>query len=267
MNSELDRLQSIVARLRAPDGCPWDREQTHESLRPGLIEECYEVVDAINRSDDENLREELGDLLLNVVMHAHMAAERSAFSLDDVMVTVCEKLIRRHPHVFGDVKAEDTATVLKNWDEIKQEERKSKNQVVSSVVDEVPAAFPALLRAEKIQKKAAKVGFDWPDAEPVIDKIHEEVAELVEAMKNRDASAMEDEIGDLFFTVVNLSRKLKLNPELALNASNEKFIRRFKALEARVQADNREVKDLSLPELDAVWDLVKQEHGTPIRNT
>ncbi|MEO6053551.1 MAG: nucleoside triphosphate pyrophosphohydrolase [Chthoniobacterales bacterium] len=259
MSEALDRLRKIVAQLREPDGCPWDREQTHMSLREGLLEECYETIEAINRSDDENLREELGDLLLHVVMHSHIASERSVFTLDDVIVSVCEKLVRRHPHVFGDKKAENSEEVLVQWEDIKRAEKVGAGKT-TTVLGDVPQAFPALVRAQKIQKKAASVGFDWPDAAPVMDKIREETAELAEAMESKDAKAIAEELGDLLFSVVNLARKLKLNAEFTLTEATEKFTRRFERVEKQTEERKLNMKDMSLAELDEIWHTVKNEN-------
>jgi len=247
------RLQEIVARLRAPDGCPWDREQTHESLRPLLIEECYEVIDAIERSDDANLREELGDLLLHIVMHAHMGAERGAFSLEEVAATVCEKMIRRHPHVFGDKLAADSEAVLRQWEQIKRAEKGG----ASGVLDNVADALPALLKAQTVQKKAARVGFDWPDVEPVFGKFAEEVAEVREAIAAGHAASLEAEVGDLLFTAVNLARKLGVDAETALAGSTNRFVSRFQAIERELGSTGRKVEDTPLEELDRIWEKVK----------
>ncbi len=247
----MERLREIVARLRAPGGCPWDREQTHASLRGALIEECYEVIEAIEKSDDANLREELGDLLLHIVMHSQMAAERSAFSLEEVAAEVCEKMIRRHPHVFGDKLASDSEGVLRQWEEIKREEKKER----SGVLDGLPASMPALLRAQNAQKKAGRVGFDWPDAEPVFEKLAEEVAEVREALAEGDRRAIEDEVGDILFTAVNLARKLGVDAETSLTAATNRFIRRFGAVEREL--GDRKMKDTPLEELDRIWDRIK----------
>lgn len=248
--SDVTRLKEIVARLRAPDGCPWDREQTHESLRAALVEECYEAVEAIDRADDANLREELGDLLLHVVMHAHMAGERQAFTFEEVVDGICEKLVRRHPHVFGTDKAEDTTAVLRKWEQIKREEKGER----VSVLDGLPAALPALLRAQNAQKKAARVGFDWEKAEPVLEKIEEEIAELREAVAAGEIRAVEEEMGDLFFSVVNLSRKLSVDSETALVAATNKFIRRFKAVESALAARGIKIEDASPEEMNLLWE-------------
>jgi MazG family protein len=249
--SPLNNLRDIVARLRAPDGCPWDREQTHTSLRGALIEECYEVIDAIERADDANLREELGDLLLHVVMHAQLAGERSAFTLEEVAAEVCEKMVRRHPHVFGDELAEDSATVLRQWEQIKRTEKGKP----SGILDALPTSMPALLRAQNAQKKAARVGFDWPDAEPVFEKMQEEISEVRAALASGDAKAVEDEVGDILFTAVNLARKLHVDAETTLAAATNRFIKRFQAVEREL--GDRKMEDTPLEELDRIWDRIK----------
>jgi len=247
------RLKKIVTRLRAPDGCPWDREQTHSSLRPQLVEECHEAIDAIERSDDENLREELGDLLLQVVMHAEMGAERGAFSLEDIANTVCEKMIRRHPHVFGDKSAADSEAVLRQWEQIKRAEKGG----ASGLLDNIAAALPALLKAQTAQKKAARAGFDWPDIEPVFDKFAEETAEVREAISDGDAAALEAEVGDLLFTAVNLARKLGVDAETALAGSTKRFISRFQGIERELESAGRKFEETPLEELDRIWEKVK----------
>ena len=248
------RLKAIVARLRAPDGCPWDREQTHSSLRALLVEECHEVIDAIERADDSNLREELGDLLLHVVMHAQLANERGAFSLDEIAATICEKMIRRHPHVFGDKLAADSEAVLKQWEQIKREEKGSD----AGLLDGVARSLPALLRSQTLQKKAARVGFDWPDVEPVYDKLAEEIAEIREAVGSSDSAAVEAEIGDLLFSAVNLARKLGVDAETALAGANKRFVSRFRHIEKTLRAEGREVERTSLEELDRLWEQAKR---------
>ena len=249
--SPMERLREIVARLRAPDGCPWDREQTHASLRGALIEECYEVIDAIERADDANLREELGDLLLHVFMHAQMAGERSAFTLEEVAAEICEKMIRRHPHVFGDRLAEDSAAVLKQWEQIKRTEKGKP----AGILDALPHSMPALLRAQNAQKKAARVGFDWPDVEPVFDKMQEEIGEVRAALAAGDSKAVEDEVGDILFTSVNLARKLHVDAETTLAAATNRFIKRFQAVEREL--GDRKMEDTPLKELDEIWDRIK----------
>jgi len=249
----LARLKEIVARLRAPDGCPWDIEQTHESLRAALLEETYELIDAIDNADDANLREELGDLLLHVVMHAQMAGERGAFEFDAVAAEICEKLIRRHPHVFGEQSAADSGEVLRQWEQIKRAEKGDR----SSVLDGLPRALPALMRAQNAQKKAARVGFDWSEAEEVLAKIDEEIAEVRQAMAAASKEAVNEEIGDLLFSVVNLARKSGLDSELSLNVATEKFVARFRAVEKAAAESGRRVEDCTAEELNAYWDAEK----------
>ena len=246
----LDRLRAIVAALRAPGGCPWDREQSHTSLRGGLLEEAYEVVAAIDAADDANLCEELGDLLLQVVFHAQLGAEEGRFDFDAVARGISEKLVRRHPHVFGEAECADSADVLKKWEEIKRAE---KGDVAVSLLDGVSPGLPALLHAEKVQKRVAKVGFDWPDAAPVFDKVREELAELSTAATEEQ----EEELGDVLFSVVNLARKLKINPETALAAANRKFERRFRAIEILARDRGLEMEKMSLADLDVLWEEAK----------
>ncbi|MCX7868586.1 MAG: nucleoside triphosphate pyrophosphohydrolase [Terrimicrobiaceae bacterium] len=257
--SDISRLVEIVARLRAPGGCPWDREQTHESLKGALVEECYEAVEAISRADDRNLREELGDLLLHVVMHSCMAGERQAFTLEEVIEGVCEKLVRRHPHVFADGCASDSGEVLRQWERIKREEKGPQ----ASIMDGLPAALPALLRAQNAQKKAARAGFDWRETAGVLDKIEEECRELREALAAGDASSAAGEIGDLLFSVANLARHAGVDAELALAASTTKFVRRFQAMEAALASRGRKVEECGLEELDEIWEEVKAREGLP----
>jgi MazG family protein len=258
----VERLRAVAARLRAPDGCPWDREQTHASLRTALLEEAHEVLAAIDAGDDANLREELGDLLLHVVMHAQMASERTGFDLDDVARTACEKMIRRHPHVFGSDGAADTATVLLRWDAIKRQE---KGRPDASRMDGLLDALPALLRAQKAQEKAARAGFDWTSAAGVRAKLREEVDEVCQELDRAtmDAAAVEDEIGDLLFTTVNLARWHGLEAELALRRATDKFVRRFRSVEEHLQAAGRRWEDASPAELDAIWDRIKAAAPVP----
>ncbi|MEO6789225.1 MAG: nucleoside triphosphate pyrophosphohydrolase [Chthoniobacteraceae bacterium] len=250
--SPLDQLLRVMARLRAPDGCPWDREQTHATLRAAVIEEAYEVAAAISSGDDDNLREELGDLLLQVVFHAQMARERGSWDFDTVATGIVEKLVRRHPHVFGSESAADSGAVLKRWEEIKREEKGAQHD---SLLNGISEGLPGLLRAEKAQKRAAKVGFDWNELPPVIAKIREELGE-VEAVLS-DPQKVEDEIGDLLFSVVNLARKLKVDGEVALQKATDKFSSRFRKLEAIASERDLPLERMSLAELDAIWDEVK----------
>jgi MazG family protein len=250
----IDQLRAIVACLRAPEGCPWDREQTHATLRSGLLEEAYEVVAAINNADDANLREELGDLLLQSVFHAQIAAEEGRFDFDHVAREIVEKLIRRHPHVFGEESCADSDEVLRKWDDIKRAE---KGSVAESALDGIPGGLPALLQAQKVQKKAAKVGFDWSEAEPVLAKIREEVAEIEAELAAGDARRIEDEVGDLLFSVVNLARKLKLDAETALHGATAKFSARFRQVESLARSRQLALDTLTLAEHHALWDEVK----------
>ena len=255
----IDQLVAIVARLRAPGGCPWDREQTHASLRGGLLEEAYEVVAAIDAADDENLREELGDLLLQTVFHAQIAEEEGRFRFDDVARGIAEKLVRRHPHVFGEDHCADSAAVLVRWDEIKRAEKGGDAR--HSLLDGVPGALAALLRAEKVQKKAAKVGFDWDAVAPVIAKVREELAEVEAALATHEPGVLEGEIGDLLFSVVNLARHLKINAEVALHRATNKFITRFHAIENLARERSLSLELMSLDEMDALWTEVKRENS------
>jgi len=247
----IERLVEIVSRLRSPEGCPWDREQTHRSLRSALVEECYEVIEAINREDDANLREELGDLLLHVVMHAQMANERGAFRLEDVAMAVCEKLVRRHPHVFAEAKVENVSEVLSQWEQIKRSERGES----ASHMDNLPSALPALLRAQKVQKRAARVGFDWRSSDGVFEKIREELEELRRAAG--DESEREAELGDLLFSVVNLARHLEVDAELALHKATEKFISRFQAMEKSALQAQLPLTAWDAEQLEAAWQKAK----------
>lgn len=257
----IDQLTDIVAKLRGPGGCPWDREQTHASLRAALLEEAHEVVAAIDNRDDANLREELGDLLLQSVFHAQLAAEEGRFTFDDVAREIATKLVRRHPHVFAADHCADSAAVLQRWEEIKRAE---KGDAAASALDGLPGGLPALLHAQKTQKKAARVGFDWPDVEPVFAKLHEEISELRAALTApatdllSPISAIEDELGDLLFTVVNLARKLHLDAETALHRSTRKFSARFRAVEQLATTRGITLEKLTLADLDQLWDEVKR---------
>ena len=253
---ELDPLVKVMSRLRSPDGCPWDIEQSHATLRRYIIEEVYEVLEAIDEQDPTHLCEELGDLLLQIVFHARMAEEAGDFNMQDVVDTVTEKLIRRHPHVFGDISVQDAAEVIVNWDAIKRREKKQKPK---SALDGVPQGLPALLRANKLQMKAAKVGFDWDDIAPVWDKVAEELAELRQAAAVGNPSEIEDELGDVVFAVVNLGRFLGVETEVALNRANNKFSRRFFQVEALLRQQGRKWQELDLAQMDELWLAVKAE--------
>ena len=254
------RLCEIVAQLRAPGGCPWDREQTNESLLPPLIEEAYEVAGAIRAHDDQNLREELGDLILLAVMHSEIANETDRFDIDAVLQEVTAKLIRRHPHVFGTSGVRDAEGVVKQWEAIKHEE---KNDGGGHYLSHLPAALPALMRAQKAQKKAARVNFDWTELSDVVAKVDEELAEAKEAIASRDPEAIADEIGDLLFAVVNLARKSNLDAETALQQATDKFVSRFSRVEDELRARGKKLGEVGLEELDEIWNAHKR--GNPTR--
>ena len=248
-------LVEIMKFLRAPGGCPWDMVQTHESIRSNLIEETYEVIEAIDTKDSELLKEELGDVLLQVVFHAEMSSEENDFDINDVINGICKKLVVRHPHVFGDVKANNSQEALKSWDDVKMQTKSQKKQ--SEAMDSVSKALPSLMRATKIQQKAAKIGFDWDDVSGPLDKIVEETNELKEAIKNGNSQNQAEELGDLLFSVVNVSRFLKVDSEKALYDACNKFTDRFRALEGLAVERGIDVKTASLSELDSLWDEVK----------
>ena len=251
-------LLEIMARLRGENGCPWDRDQTHESIKPYLVEEAYEVLEAIDEQDLAKLKEELGDLLLQIVFHAQMAEEAGAFSMRHVLAAINEKLIRRHPHVFGQRKAETAQEVLFNWEQIKQTERRKWNDR-ASVLDGVPRELPALLRAHRLQEKASRVGFDWTEAQEVFRKVEEELAELRAAMDGREADRVEAELGDLLFALVNLSRFLAVNPEEALRKTIARFIARFRYIEEELSRRGRSLRQATLEEMDALWAEAKAQ--------
>ncbi len=253
---DLRELLRIMARLRSEDGCPWDREQTHRSLKECLVEEAAELCDAIDAGDDENMAEELGDLLLQIVFHCQIAAEEQRFDFSEVARRICEKLIRRHPHVFAEGCLEDAGQVLRQWDWIKRAERQGRNL---SRLHGVPRSLPALHRAHNIQRKAAKIGFDWPSVDGVIDKIEEELAEVREAIEKQDDRAIGEEIGDLLFSVVNLSRYRKHLAEDLLHATIRKFQHRFEKIEKALAEQDRNPEDCSLPELESLWLKAKEE--------
>ena len=246
---------AIMKLLRSPGGCPWDREQTHESIKKNLIEETYEVIEAINKKDSDLLCEELGDLLMQIIFHSVMEEEKGVFDFDDVCDGVSKKLIVRHPHVFGDVKADTSDEVLTNWDAIKNETKGRKT--VSESMQSIPRELPALMRAQKIQSKAAKVGFDWKDISGAIEKIGEETAELKAAVENGDKANQEEELGDLLFSVVNAARFIGCDSEEALTASSDKFFSRFSKVEELAKQRGIDMKSASLEELDRLWDEAK----------
>jgi len=251
------KLYDIVKRLRAPDGCPWDRKQNPYTIRTNLIEEAYECVSAIEEEDNENLEEELGDLLLVVTMIAYMKEQEDRLQLTGVLEHICSKLIRRHPHVFGDAKKETPDEVIEQWNHIKDhvEGKKPKH----SVLERVPRTLPPLERALEIQKKVAKVGFDWDHVSPVWEKLEEEIQEIKTALSGQDVRKIEQEFGDILFTLVNIGRLMNIDPTLALNGTNQKFINRFQELERRLQDQGQKPEDLDLDALDAVWNQIKRE--------
>jgi MazG family protein len=257
-------LLAVMARLRDPEsGCPWDREQTFATIAPYTIEEAYEVADAIERGDMDALRDELGDLLLQVVYHAQMAAESDRFNFSDVVDAVTAKMIRRHPHVFSDPSRRDEFLRDNLWERIKAEEKAERNGAVpASVLDDVPPALPSLTRAVKLQKRAARVGFDWPELTPVIDKAEEELGELKAALADSaagtsDATQVAEEFGDLLFVMANIARHLDVDPETALRSANAKFVRRFHSIEDALSREGRKPEDATLEEMDRLWDAAK----------
>jgi tetrapyrrole methylase family protein/MazG family protein len=255
-NSAFESFQEIVARLRAPDGCPWDREQTHESLRQHLLEESYETLEAIDSGNRNDLREELGDLLLQIVLNAQIAGENKHFNMAQVIDGISTKLINRHPHVFGDFKVEGVGGVLKNWEKLKEAERQQNGNQKKGLLDGAPASLPALAYSHEIQDRAARVGFDWPEIEGVIAKVHEELEEVLAAKTDADR---EGEIGDLAFAVVNLARWLKVDPESALRGSNQRFKKRFSHIEDTARDRGVSLGDLGFEEMDRLWEDAKRK--------
>ncbi len=250
-------LVRIMERLRGPDGCPWDREQTHESIKPYLIEEAYEVAEAIEENNPDELCAELGDLLLQIVFHAEMARAAGLFTIEDVVRGINAKMIRRHPHVFGDAQVRDSEEVLRNWTRIKAEERQSRQD--RSTVSGVPRALPALLRSHRLSEKASGVGFDWERASEVLEKAREEFAELEAAMQAGEPSAVEAELGDLLFALTSVARHLGIHAEDALHRASDRFIRRFRYVEQRLAEQQRTVPEATVEEMNALWDEAKKE--------
>ncbi|NMO97750.1 nucleoside triphosphate pyrophosphohydrolase [Paenibacillus lemnae] len=259
------RLHEIVGVLRSPEGCPWDREQTHESIRKNLIEETYEVLETIDEDDPEHMQEELGDLLLQILLHSQMEEELGTFTVYDVIGTLNDKLIFRHPHVFGENSAKDAEDALQNWEQMKAEEKRRKGLTpeASSVLDGVPRDLPALMKAYKLQKKAAKVGFDWEDLSGVFDKIEEEISELKDAVKqNLPQQEQALELGDLLFAVSNAARFIGADPEAALSATNAKFVTRFRYIENQLAARGADIREASLEDMEALWQEAKRHNGS-----
>lgn len=252
IEATFQQLVNIMEKLRGADGCPWDKEQTHESLKPYLLEEAYEVLETIDEKDFDGLKEELGDLLLQVIFHAQLAREKNHFTIIDVLETINQKLVRRHPHVFGQMEINTSEEQRIHWEHLKKQEGKS------SVLDGVPKASPALLRARRVQQKASTVGFDWEETEQVWKKVTEETAELKEAIDSKNQENIEEEFGDLLFALVNLTRFIKVDPENALRLAVEKFTSRFKRVEKTMEACGKDLRDSTLEEMDAVWNRIKK---------
>lgn len=261
--SSIETLRAIMRALRTPStGCPWDLEQTFSTIAPYTIEEAYEVADAVDRDDMADLKDELGDLLLQVVFHAQMAEESGFFTFNDIVAAIGSKLIRRHPHVFGDEQARTSGAVIGMWERIKAEERAEKTDQTDSgqsVLGDVPLGLPALMRASKLQKCAARVGFDWASAEPVFDKVAEELQELRLAAVSKNVEAIADEIGDLLFAMANLARHLGVEPEESLRRTNSKFINRFRYIEKHLEQSYKNIEDASLDEMDSLWNEAKAQ--------
>ncbi len=265
MSKKFDELTAVMQRLREPNGCPWDIEQTYESLAPYLLEESYEAFDAIQEATEtdntDHLREELGDVLLQIVFHSQIAKERGDFTIDDVAGEVAEKLILRHPHVFGDEKLETANEVLENWDKLKANQRKASGQIEKvklSILDEVPVHFPALLEGQKLTKKAAKVGFDWEDVSQIYEKLNEEIDELNVAISEDSQNHIEEELGDILFVVLNLARKLDVDAETALKKTNRKFRKRFGFIEKELKENGKTLEKSNLEEMEALWIKAKK---------
>ncbi|MFR6290696.1 MAG: nucleoside triphosphate pyrophosphohydrolase [Peptococcaceae bacterium] len=256
MDYDVKPLTDVMNTLLGEQGCPWDKEQTHMSLRRNLLEEAHEVIEAIDCNDMAHLKEELGDVLLQVVFHAKLAEQEQAFNFNDVVEAITQKMIRRHPHIFSDVAADDAETVLANWEEIKKREKAGQPEA-NSIMSKLPPTLPALLKAEKVQQKAHRVGFDWDDIQGPKDKIQEELAEIDAAVAGN--GDLEEEIGDLLFSVVNLSRFVNVDPEQALNRSVQKFVDRFQAMEAKIMLDKKAFDNYTVEELDILWEKSKAE--------
>lgn len=259
----IERLLAIMARLRDPDGgCPWDVEQTFATIAPHTIEEAYEVADAIDHGDMDHLKDELGDLLFQVVFYAQMAGENGDFDFNDIVAAISEKMVRRHPHVFADADIKSASQQSEHWETIKAREREAVSQGVDTphgALEGISRALPALLRAYKLQKRAARVGFDWPDAEPVFAKFEEELEEIHAEIKSGDFDALQNEVGDLLFTCVNLARKLGVDPETSLRHANQRFENRFQGIEAELAKAGRTPNDADLDELEDLWTFVKNQ--------
>jgi tetrapyrrole methylase family protein / MazG family protein len=263
--ADIEKLENLVERLRGDNGCPWDREQTRETLKPMLIEEAYEVLDALDTDNPDELKDELGDLLFQVVFHAQIARERGEFDLADVIDRSHIKMVRRHPHIFGDADLKTADDVLKNWEDIKAAEKgvpsSSHPESDRSLLDGIPSKLPALHKAYQMTAKASRVGFDWPRLEDILSKLREETAELLDALSKGDSQKATEEVGDLLFVAVNIARFLGVDPETALSRSNEKFYRRFRHVESSIKRQGRELKSASLAEMDALWEEAKKREN------
>jgi MazG family protein len=261
-HADIEKLVSLVERLRGENGCPWDKEQTRETLKPMLIEEAYEVLDALDADDPAELKEELGDLLFQVIFHAQIAREKKEFDLADVIDRSHEKMVRRHPHIFGNADLKTAGDVLKNWEDIKAAEKgiqsSSRPESERSLLDGIPSKLPALHRAHQLTAKASRVGFDWAHLKDILAKMAEETSELLEAQARRDSAQVADEVGDLLFVAANVARFLGIDPETALERSNRKFEHRFRYLESAIKRQGRELKDASLAEMDELWEEAKK---------
>lgn len=253
MSKDFERLIEIMASLRGEKGCPWDKEQTRESLKPFLIEETYEVLEAIDEKDPEKIKEELGDLLFQIIFHSRIAEEKGEFNIHDVIRKISDKMIARHPHVFGEERFETSEEVLRQWEERKKEEGK----IRESILEGIPKELPSLLRAQRIQARAARVGFDWERVEDVLKKLDEEIKEFKEALDKREQTAIEDELGDIFFVLVNISRFVGVNPEDALRKTISKFISRFRYIEMKAVEAGKSLSDMTLEEMDSLWEEAK----------
>ncbi len=255
MSEKFKKLVEIMEKLRSENGCPWDRVQTHDSLKRYLLEETYELIEAIENKDYKGIKEELGDLLLQIIFHSKIAKDEGRFNIEDVIETISKKMISRHPHVFGDADFKTPEEVLFQWDDRKKEEGK----LSKSILEGIPLSMPALLRAYKIQSRVAKVGFDWPSINGVLEKLEEEMRELKEAIKSGQSEKIEEELGDVLFSIVNIARFLKVDPEAALRKTNRKFEKRFKKIEEILKEKGKSPKDMSLQEMDLIWEEIKKE--------
>jgi tetrapyrrole methylase family protein/MazG family protein len=258
LDNEFKKLVELMAALRGPEGCPWDRKQTPGSLKPFLVEECYEVIDALDEGRPDKVKEELGDLLFQIIFHARIAEEAGQFSMQDVITSIHEKMTRRHPHVFGDEKLATDKEVLANWEEIKKKEKGHEDR--KSILEGVPKELPSLLRAHRLQERAARVGFDWNHLNEALPKLDEEIAEFKESLKEENSGKIEEELGDLFFTLVNISRFLGVNPDEALRKTISKFIDRFRHIEEQAENTGRSLNDMSLDEMEKLWQESKGQY-------